>query len=51
MKATCHACDWTSIIYVRKHAAGIAADKHQRLYHRGQTNIIAIRGGLENEHQ
>jgi hypothetical protein len=45
MKAKCHACDWESLAYVHKGWAEKSADKHQHLYHRGQSNIIAILEG------
>lgn len=45
MTATCHTCNWESLAYVHKGWAEKSADKHQRTYHRGQSNIIAIRGG------
>ena len=43
MIATCHTCDWESLTYQHKGWTKNAADKHQDLYHRGQSNIIAIK--------
>jgi hypothetical protein len=43
MIATCHTCNWESLTYAHKGWAEKSADKHQGLYHRGRSNIIAIR--------
>jgi hypothetical protein len=43
MTATCHTCNWESLNYKHKGWAEKSADNHQDLYHRGQSNIIAIK--------
>ena len=43
MIATCHTCNWESLAYAHKGWAEKSADKHQGIYHRGQSNIIAIK--------
>ena len=43
MTATCHTCNWASLNYAHKGWAEKSADKHQDLYHRGQSIIIAIK--------
>lgn len=44
MNASCLACSWTSLVYVYKHSAVKAADKHYALYHGGRSCIIRITG-------
>lgn len=43
MIATCHTCNWESLTYAHNGWAEKSADKHQHIYHNGQSNIIAIR--------
>ena len=43
MTATCLTCNWESLSYARKGWAEKSANKHQDIYHRGQSNIIAIK--------
>ena len=43
MTATCHTCNWESLNYTHKGWAEKAADKHQGIYHKNQTNIISVK--------